>query len=129
MILSVLFLNLVIPQNSFSEEICFEVPVAKKMIAEINHSREVQHQLETLRLVFGKEQSLFKSLIQDAKNNNELLLEQIDDEHLRAESYRTEWKNCGKSLTKCQQSKPSKQVWFSAGFGSALIVALLVIAL
>jgi len=54
---------------------------------------------------------------------------QCQDEHDRGEKYRIEWKECGESLTKCQQSKPSRLTWFGGGFGSAILIALIIIAL
>jgi len=119
--------------NSFADdstgEICFDVKTSKELLIEINEAQNFKSELSDLQLEFDHERQIFNSLVQDSIQKNDLLVDQVQDEHDRAESYRTEWKECSETLTKCQQSRPSRKIWYGAGLGSGFLIMLLIVAL
>ena len=128
-----LFLSLGINlNNAFAEdvkEICFDEPTAKQIFTELNVCKEIDSELKILKIEFENERSSFDLATHNLENQISLLEDQRQDEHDRGEKYRIEWKECGQTLTTCQQSKPKRMTWFGAGFGSAAIIALIIIAL
>ena len=120
---------LVIPLNSFAEDVCFDEVIAKELLTEITTCRETNTILKDIDIEFTAERIATIDIFNNYKDRLSLLEDQTQDEHDRGEAYRLEWKECGKALTTCQQSKPSRTTWFGAGVGSALIFALIIIAL
>ena len=131
MICGSLFLtSAILPNKSWAEdEICFDASIAKEIVSDLKICQETETQLNSLRLEFDIERNAFDALNDNLMDQISLLDDQRQDEHNRGEAYRLEWKECGKTLTKCQQSKPNRKTWFGAGFGSALLLAILIIAL
>lgn len=128
---SILFLMISVfqPSNSFALNICFDESVAKQMAAELKTCRETDSAITQLTDKISLERKASNDLVNNLTKRLTLCTDQTQDEHNRAEAYRVQWKECGKALTTCQQSKPSRTTWFGAGFGSALIIAIVVIAL
>ena len=120
---------LVIPLNSPVNAICFDDNTARELLTEIKTCRETNTILKSIDSEFNVERAITLDIFKNYKNRLTLLEDQAQDEHDRGEAYRLEWKECGKALTTCQQSKPSRWAWFSGGVGSALLIALIIIAL
>lgn len=128
---SILFLMISVfqPLNSYALNICFDESVAKNLAAEIKTCRETSNLITQLKTKISLERKSSSDIVANLSERLSLCTDQTQDEHDRAEAYRLEWKECGKTLTTCQQSKPSRTTWFGAGFGSALIIAIVIIAL
>ncbi len=120
-----------LPQNSLSanEDICFTEDVAKELMLEINVCRETNGLIFTMTQDIKLERETTNSIFDNYEERLSVMGAQSQDEHDRAEKYRLEWKECGQSLTKCQQSKPSRATWFGGGFGTALLIIVIIIAL
>jgi len=121
------------PNKAFAENeevnICFDKPTAKKIFTDLAICKETDKELKLLKIEFESERSAFDLATGNLEDQIDLLEAQRQDEHDRGEKYRLEWKECGQTLTTCQQSKPKRMTWFGAGFGTAAIVALLILAL
>jgi len=109
--------------------ICFTPEIAKELIIEIKTCRDTDFRLTKLKLNYDMERNASDEILLNLTKQLSLMEEQVQDEHDRGEKYRLEWKDCGQAFTKCQQSKPSRATWFGAGYGSALITALIILAL
>ena len=125
----VLTLLVFLPGQALGEEISFEAEVARAIYVELQTCRDTDQKVNELMNKYSLEDTADQLLVDNLSNRISLLENQIDQEHDRAEKYRTEWKSCGEALIECQQSKPSRTTWFGAGFGSGLGIALLIILL
>jgi len=110
-------------------EICFDQPTAKRIFTDLSLCNRIDHELKILKIEFESERSAFDLATDNLEDQISLLDDQRQDEHNRSEKYRLVWKECGEALTTCQQSKPQRMTWFGAGFGSALVMALIILAL
>lgn len=110
-------------------EICFNKPDSQKLLSELKSCQEMEEKLQSLMDKYSQEDLAQSFVVDNLTQRVDLLEGQLEDEHARAEGYKEEWDTCSDALTECQQSKPSRATWFGAGFGSALVVALIIIAL
>jgi len=118
-----------LPSQALANDVCFEEDVAKQVVAELQTCRETEEKLVILFDRYNQEELANISVIDNLAKRLSLTDANLTDQTERAGAYKLEWDKCSDSLTECQQSKPSRVTWFSTGFGSALIVALIIIAL
>lgn len=116
----------ILPNDVRAEDICFSETTAKQIIGDLAYYKELESQLDVLKEEFIAERVAFDFARDNLAQQVELYKEQAIAEHKRAEAYRTEWKECTEALTECEQSKPSRLVWYSAGAGSAMALVLII---
>ena len=130
MVCAAIFLSLVfLPSQALSNDVIFEEDVARAIYVELATCADTDAKVQSLINKYNLEDTAEQLLVDNLSSRLSLLENQIDDEHARAEQYRTEWKACGEALIKCQQSKPSRMTWFGSGLGTGLGIALLILLL
>lgn len=112
-------------QNNYT----FSEDTAKQILIKLEVCEETDIRIKSLINNYREEKEANERLVENFNEKIRLFSLQMDDEHERAEKYRLEWKKCGEALVECRQSTPSKTVWFGYGFGSGILVALLLILL
>jgi len=123
---ALLISSAILPNNVRAEDVCFSETTAKRIVADLSYYHKLETQLGALKEEFLAEREAFDNARDNLNQQVELYKAQSEAEHKRAEAYRTEWKECTKALTKCEQSKPSRLVWYSAGAGSAMALVLVI---
>jgi len=103
-----------------SEQVCFERPVANKILTEIKYNNITTEKLLVCQQTYSTSRVIN---ILDKKHIEGLKQDKVDLLNVSNE-YKQKWIDTAKQTVDCEASKPSKVTWFGVGFVSALIVGL-----
>ncbi len=115
-------MTLVFPQLSLSEELlCFENKEAKKMLVELKFGKVTEELLGVCQEQYSSSKTLNRNYIvqiQGLETDKQILKDISED-------YKQKFIKSNEQYIASENSKPSKLVWFGAGFGAALLIGII----
>lgn len=108
------------PLSIASEKICFEKPVAQKLLTEIKFGEITSDKLLICQQSYSSSRALNKI---DKVVITDLTQDKADLSKL-SDEYKQRYIKTNEQLTKCNTNVPSRMTWFSYGVISSLVLIL-----
>jgi hypothetical protein len=107
-----------------SEGIFFNLSTAKKLATDIDYYKKTKANDD--KIIYSLKDETNKYLTLSQKYEGKITGLELDKDiyKTRGDKLEKEFSTCSKQLSDCEESKPSRFVWFGVGFISALVVGI-----
>ena len=110
-----------------SETLKFTKTTEAKMAADLDFCKSVSKYNDKLIPLLNTKVEKYFILSEDYRKKTLLLEQDKTDLKLRGDKFEKVYTTCNDDLNKCEQSKPSRMVWYGAGFVSAIVLGIVAV--